>query len=283
MKPKKHHKKRILFATLAALLLFFLTPPSKFLISITVMQIYSHLCEKGSIPDKENISVHIPGGNITAKRDWYPFVMTFQDNKGFQQFTGNDTVSLTIMYNFPAFSLTRGCSLLYDTQSPYYNSFYGAYFVQKEGTPYGFTTQPDGTPQVDYPSISQVPQFDFQTLVLHEFGLTSKNAVFDWDITDTKENISYAGHNDFVQIDALLTVNGASHRKNEFQTSYLQYGSPNYPCDKALAPVTMYGRIYCRYFEEWDSSVFFYIIAADKTVLEDCDTQILSKSTLAPA
>ena len=104
--------------------------------------------------------------------------------------------------------------------------------------------------------------------------------MFDWEITDTAESISYVGYEDFTQIDALLTVNGASHEKKAFQTSYLQYGTPNFPCEKELAPITMYGRVYCRYFEEWNTSVFFYIIAADKAVLESCDSQILSKSTL---
>lgn len=280
MRLKKHKKKCILLAVLACLVIFCFTPPSKFILSMAVMQIYSHICEKDSIPDKENISIHIPGGLSTAESDWYPFVMTFQDNEGFRHFTGNDTVSLTILYNFPAFSLTHGCSRLYDTESPYYNSFYGTYFVQQDGTPYGFIKQSDNSLQVDYTSISQVPQFDFQTLVLREFGLNSKNAVFDWKITDTKEQVSYVGYEDFVQIDALLTVNGASHQKKAFQTSYLQYGSPNFPCEKELAPITMYGRVYCRYFEEWNTSVFFYIIAADKAVLESCDSQILCKSTL---
>ena len=280
MKFKKHRKMLIFFVALGAFLILFFAPPAKYLISITVMPIYSQLCKKDSIPDKENISIHIPGGFRTPERDWYPFVMTFQANEGFRKFTGNDTVSLTILYNFPAFSLTRGCSRLYDTHSPYYNSFYGAYFVQQEGAPYGFTKQSGGSLQVDYHSISQIPQFDFQTLVLREFGLTSENAVFDWKITNTKEHISYVGHKEFVQIDALLTVNGASHVKKEFQASYLQYGIPNFPCNDELSPITMYGRIYCRYFEEWDTSVFFYIIASDKTVLENCDSQILSKSIL---
>ncbi len=280
MKLKKLRKKHITLIALMCIVIFFLTPPSKLITSMTIMQIYSHICEKDSIPDKENISIHIPGGLSTAESDWYPFVMTFQDNEGFRYFTGNDTVALTILYNFPAFSLTHGCSRLYDTESPYYNSFYGAYFVQQEGTPYGFIQQNDNPLQVDYASISQVPQFDFQRLVLGEFGLTSENAVFDWEITDTAESISYVGYEDFTQIDALLTVNGASHEKKAFQTSYLQYGTPNFPCEKELAPITMYGRVYCRYFEEWNTSVFFYIIAADKAVLESCDSQILSKSTL---
>lgn len=279
-KNKKLKKKHILLFILIALVVFFFTPPAKLLISVSVMKVYSHICEKDSIPDKENITIHIPGGLSTAESDWYPFVMTFQDNEGFRQYTGTDTVSLTILYNFPAFSLTHGCSRLYDTQSPYYNSFYGAYFVQQEGTPYGFIKQSDGNLQVDCNSISQVPQFDFQKLVLREFGLHAKNAVFDWEITDTTENITYAGYEDFVQIDALLTVNGASHQKQDFQTSYIQYGTPNFPCKEPLAPINMYGRVYCRYFEEWNCSVFFYIIAADKTVLEACDNKILSKSTL---
>ena len=229
----------------------------------------------------ENIDLSIPGGLSTLKSDWYPFVMTFEANQGFRNFTGDDSLSLTILYNFPAFSPTKGCSRLYDTASPYYNSFYGAYLVQdSEGHPYGFTIGDDGSLTPDASVVAQVPKYDFFRLVLAEFGLTSKNAVFDWNVTDISEPLSYAGEENFFRVDATLTVNGASHHDTGFTQSYLQYGRPNYPVTDSLAPISMYGRLYGTYLEEKNTSLFFYIVAADKTVLEDCDREILSKSRI---
>lgn len=40
----------------------------------------------------------------------------------------------------------------------------------------------------------------------------------------------------------------------------------------------MKGRIYGRYFEEEDCSVFFYIVTSDTEVMEMCDRDILRKS-----
>ena len=207
--------------------------------------------------------------------------MTFEANNGFRRFTGDDTLSLTILYNFPAFSPTKGCSRLYDTSSPYYNSFYGAYLVKDtDGGIYGFTRQSDGTLYPDVAAVAEVPKYDFWQLVLSEFGLPSANAVFDWNITEISEPLTYAGEDGFYRMDATLTVNGASHEYNGFTQSYLQYGKPNYPVTDPLAPVTMYGRIYGKFLEDKQVSLFFYIVAADKDVLEECDKEILSESNL---
>lgn len=266
---------------LALLLLFLFSPLSHVFYSMAVMSVYSPLCKRSSLLATENIHLSIPGGLSTLKSDWYPFVMTFEANQGFQSFTGDDSLSLTILYNFPAFSPTKGCSRLYDTASPYYNSFYGAYLVQdSEGQPYGFTVGDDGSLTPDAAVVAQVPKYDFFRLVLAEFGLTSKNAVFDWNVTDISEPLSYAGEENFFRVDATLTVNGASHHDTGFTQSYLQYGRPNFPVTDSLAPVSMYGRLYGTYLEEKNTSLFFYIVAADKTVLEDCDRDILSKSRI---
>lgn len=266
---------------LALLLLFCLSPFSHVFYSMAVMGIYSKMNEKTSLLASENLSLSVPGGLSTLRSDWYPFVMTFEANNGFRRFTGDDTLSLTILYNFPAFSPTKGCSRLYDTSSPYYNSFYGAYLVKDtDGGIYGFTRQSDGTLYPDAAAVAEVPKYDFWQLVLSEFGLTSTNKVFDWNITEISEPLTYAGEDGFYRMDATLTVNGASHEYNGFTQSYLQYGKPNYPVTDPLAPVTMYGRIYGKFLEDKQVSLFFYIVAADKEVLEECDKEILSESNL---
>ena len=266
---------------LALLLLFCLSPFSHVFYSMAVMGIYSKMNEKTSLLASENLSLSVPGGLSTLRSDWYPFVMTFEANNGFRRFTGDDTLSLTILYNFPAFSPTKGCSRLYDTSSPYYNSFYGAYLVKDtDGGIYGFTRQSDGTLYPDAAAVAEVPKYDFWQLVLSEFGLTSANKVFDWNITEISEPLTYAGEDGFYRMDATLTVNGASHEYNGFTQSYLQYGKPNYPVTDPLAPVTMYGRLYGKFLEDKQVSLFFYIVAADKEVLKECDKEILSESNL---
>lgn len=274
-------KKNFLGHVLALLLLFLLSPVSNVFYSMAVMGVYSKINEADSLMTTEEIDLSIPGGLTTLRSDWYPFVMTFEANSGFRRFTGDSSLSLTILYNFPAFSFVRGCSRLYDTTSPYYNSFYGAYLVKDEdGAPYGFSKTSDGTLYPDADAVAEVPKYDFWDLVLAEFGLTGSNAVFDWNITDISEPLSYAGEEGFYRMDATLAVNGASHKYDGFTQSYLQYGKPNFPVTETLAPVPMYGRLYGKYLEEKQVSLFFYIVAADEKVLEECDKNILSKSKL---
>lgn len=264
---------------LALLLLFCLSPGANLFYSMAVMGIYSKMNEAESLMNREEIHLSIPGGLSTPATDWYPFVMTFDADEGFRRFTGDPSLSLTILYNFPAFSPAKGCSRLYDTGSPYYNSFYGAYLVKdSDGTPYGFTKNTDGSLAPDAAAVAQVPKYDFWKLVLSEFGLTGKTAVFDWNITHISDPLPYGGKDGFYRIDATLTVNGASHEYKGFTPSYLQYGTPNFPVTDPLAPVTMYGRLYGTYLEEKQVSLFFYIVASDQTVLEECDQKILSKS-----
>ncbi|GFI61026.1 hypothetical protein IMSAG049_00179 [Clostridiales bacterium] len=252
----------------------FFTPPAAILRSMAVMSVYSAIHQKDSIPAKEGFKIKIPGGLKTLKRDWYPFVMTFNDNKGFQNFCGDDGLSLTILYNFPAFSLFKGCSYLFDPSSPYCSSFYGAYIVHDLDGAYGFNS--DGS--IDYSVVSQVPEFDMAYLVLSDFGLS--NMIFDWRIENFYDNISYIEYNGWSQFDIAMEVSSAVHNPDGFSISYLQYGFPNFKTDKNFEPLDMYGRIYVRYFEEYSSSVFFYIIAADKQVLDNCDSEILSQSKI---
>lgn len=276
-KQKRYLAGRIL----ALLLLFCLSPLSRVFYSMAVMCIYSKMNEKTSLLYTEEIELSVPGGLSTLRSDWYPFVMTFEANNGFRRFTGDSSLALTILYNFPAFSPIKGCSRLYDTASPYYNGFYGAYLVRDaEGGAYGFTERPDGTLYPDTSAVAEVPKYDFWQLVLSEFGLTSQTAVFDWNITDISEPLFYAGEDGFYRMDATLTVNGSSHEYSGFTQSYLQYGKPNFPVTDPLAPVSMYGRLYGKYLEEKQVSLFFYVVAADPEVLEECDKEILSESSI---
>lgn len=264
------------YLLISLITIFFLSPPAALLRSMAVMSVYSRLQKEGSVPDRHGFDIKIPGGLSTEGSDWYPFVMTFNDDMGFQRFTGDKSLSLTIMYNFPSFSPLRGCSRLYDPASSYCSAFYGAYAVSdSDGGRYGF--RQDGS--LDTDSVSQVPQFDMQRLVLSAFGLSNKDMVFDWELTEL-EYTEYIGCDGWAVADANLIVNSSAHKSSGFVQPYLQYGVPRYSCESDFEPIKMYGRVYARYFEEYDSSIFFYILAPDKDVLDECDKNILSKSSV---
>ena len=272
----------IVLTAIVVLLATFLMPPfNKVLISMTVMHFYSASCAEEALPASEGIELNIPGGGESEAHDWFPFVMTFHPGETFGSYIGQNT-SLSILYNFGDFDPQAGCSSLYDPQSPYYSSFYGAYLVKNEnGSPYGFVHTSDGKiAGIEQKDVAAVARFDYQKLVLREFGLTRKNAVFDFTVDSILENVDYAGSGGWYRIDARLTVNGCGHKKTEFVRSYMQYGIPAYDVEEDLAPVGMYGRMYGKFIEEKGVSVFFYIIAADMTVLEETDREILGKSTL---
>lgn len=271
----------ILTSILLLLALLIMPPFSKKLIAMGVMGVYSSACEKEALTSTEGIALSIPGGNASSDGDWFPFVMTFHPGRSFGYTVGKD-LSLSILYNFGDFIPLKGCSSLYDPQSPYYSSFYGAYLVKSgDGSPYGFSVNGNNIiDSVNADEIAAVARYDYQNLVLRDFGLTVGNAVFDFEIKNGPDVCSYAGSDGWYRTDAEMTVNGCAHQKKEFAASYLQYGIPAFDAERDLAPVRMFGRIYGKFIEEKSVSVFFYIIAASEDVLETCDRQILSKSTV---
>lgn len=316
-KPKAKIKLMVLAAAAVLLVVFALSPLSKYLVSLSVMSVYSGVHERQSIMEEKGIELSIPGGGATSEADWYPFVMTFNPSaESFCRFIGEANRELTILYNFPAFDLRRGkgCSRLYDPTSPYYNAFYGAYLVtdtvdisetgdtsltdtadisdpeRQEGTaaggkvsnrarpPFGFHA--DGS--LDLGKTGLVPQYDFEQLVLRDFGLRAQDMQFDWTVWEVQRMDGFLGYGGWSCVDADLTVSGAFHRANGFRQSYLQYGTPKYDADSddPFAPVNMRGRVYARYFPEWESSVFFYVMAPSWEVVDNCDQQILQKSKL---
>ena len=292
MSNKMTLKKKITAVIAAALIIFIIfiiSPLSRYVLSLGVMSVYSNIHERESIMADKGIILEIPGGGETPEADWYPFVMTFSPGESFGRVAGDNSLELTILYNFGAFDLSKGCSRLYDRQSEYYNSFYGAYLVTRKddgneasgdskATPFGFDSQGNMDPE----QTAIVPKFDFQHLVLGDFGIRTSEQVFEWTAETTCEDVSYLGWDGWSCVDASLLVNGAAHTKKEFRQSYLQYGAPKYEVGavEEFKPVAMRGRVYGRYFEEWDTSVFFYILTPEMETLERCDREILSKSRL---
>lgn len=293
---KAGRKVKIVTVTVLLVVLFLISPFSKLLLSMGVMSVYSGMHEKESVTFNSGIELNIPSG-----KGWYPFVMTFNPSaESFRSFLRSeartdeelkavtasdigryDDLRLSIMYNFPAFDLGfgKGCSRLYDSGSEYYNSFYGAYATASDGTTFGFNA--DGG--LNTAEIAAVAKYDFQKLVLGDFGLKASELVFEWSETEIDTEAVFMGEKGWQRVDADLIVSGASHRKQAFVQSYLQYGMPNYDLnkkEKPFIPVEMKGRIYAKYLPEQDISLFFYIVASQKELLESCDRDILQHSTV---
>lgn len=275
LKKKNHFAFAII---LLAAALFVLSPLFPAVSSLAVMSVYSRECEKASLLNDKGIFLQIPGGGSTAKDDWYPFVMTFCDDEGFSRYIGEPDSRLTILYNFPAFSYSKGCSRLFDESSPYYNGFYGAYLVETpDEVPYGF----DGaTGELRETAITDVARYDFFKLVLEDFGLKSTDKIFEYSVTDKRANQTFVGYDGWTRVDATITVNGAAHNSDGFVQSYIQYGKPNFPTNEPFKPTTVYCVAYARYFEEWDTSVFFYAMSADRAATQECVVELLGKSVL---
>ena len=273
MEKDKKRRLLILASVIVVLAAFVFSPLFPYARSLAVMSIYSPVCAKDSIMEKENFTLEIPSGE-----NWYPFVMTYTADEDFAAFSQIPDSKLTILYNFPAFSLKNGCSRLFDEASPYYSSFYGAYIVSRgDGTPFGFSPE---TSELDENAVSRVAGFDFFSLVLDDFGLTADNRVFDYSVNLKDNDVSFAGSDHWKCIFSDITVNGVNHERDGFVNSYLQYGSPNFPVSSDFAPVTMKSIIYAKYFAEWDSSVLFYVMSPSEDVCEECVRTILSESTL---
>lgn len=286
-KATKSKKKKVVAAIVAALLAAFIWSPfSNYGISLAVMKVYSGIHERDSVMAKAGMDIEIPGGGETREKDWYPFVITYNPGEAFEKYAAGrhagDDVELSIMYNFPAFDLVKGCSQLYNPSSPYYTSFYGAYAVKGkdgDGNPYGF----DENGKLNLGLTAVVPEFDFKHLVLSDLGLDYEDMVFDWEIADFEEGVEYAGSGGWTMVDADLTVNGTYHHKEKFRRSYLQYGVPadfgaGY---EDFEQVSMKGRVYGKYFDDCGVGVFFYIMASDEDVLKACDEEILGKSHIS--
>lgn len=275
MKKKSSRRRRGLWITLGLIgvLIFAAAVPQTR--SLLVMSVYSKINERQSIEAETGLYVKLPGGASTLKRDWYPLVSCFEVGDAFGKSIGQSGTRLTILYNFGAFGLS-GHSSLYDADSPYYNSFYGAYLVQRPGTPYGFTA--DGA--VDMAAMAQVPRYDFSRLVLWDFGLSLSDFVFDWAITGTEENVTVAGLDGWTRITASLTASSAAHNKDGFVSSYLQYGAPSAAVEEPFAPIGMVGLIYVRYFPDEETSVFLYALCTGDEVLSETDEHFLTQARI---
>ena len=251
----------ILFALLAVIALH---PYAR---SRVVMTFYSAYMDSKSLNKGCGIRVKLKNG-FDSDNGWYPKVLTFNDDEGFVRFIGKDA-RLTVLYNFPAFDRLGMRSELYNTESPYYSSFYGAYLVKTDDT-FGFND--DGSLNVD--EVAKVPKYDFFRLVLEDFGLKREDEVFEFTVRSVEDGITVSGYDGWTRVDAELYINGCAHKKGS-ATGYIQYGKPAAGINESFAPVRLHGIIYGRYFEKEGISVFLYAVTKDPAIAERCDAELL--------
>ena len=248
--------------------------------SYIAMFFYSKVHENNSLLNKHNIQLKIPGGLSTTNKDWYPFVMTFNDDTGFSRYY-NRNFSLTILYNFGHFEVKDGSSSYYNPNSKYFSSFYGGYLVKNnDGQTRAFGFYNDG--RINSEEISLVPEYDQKQLVLGSLGCPRNEMRFDVSINDIKYNVNYINHENWVKIDSTIITNSPLHRSTKNHRAYIQYGKPidRYYAGKDFPIIELKGRTYVKYLEDYDMSIFLYILSPDMSTIEECDKAILSKTIL---
>lgn len=267
------NKYRIILILIGFCIIFILSPFFQFAKSILIMFPYTMSEKKNSLLTTENITINMPGGYNTFKKDWYPFVMIFNDDRGLISEVGRE-VKLTIMYNFGAFDLLKGSSTFYDAKSDYLNAFYGAYIVKDEEKMYGFND--DATPDLE--DIKTLLYHDMSNLVLYSIGKT--DATFNVSDVKTFKEDDFLGYDDWDVIDATLRTNSPMHKYKDNHRAYTQYGKP-YKKDYNgvdFEEIDMGGKIYFKYFPEKKCSIFFYVIAQSEKVVNDTYENFIRKT-----
>ncbi len=256
-------------------LLFLQTPSFQYVKSLAVMSVYSEYEAYNSVLREEGIKIKIPGGLSTLKNDWFPFVITFNDDRGFSWYTDRD-LRMTVLYNFGHFPFYRHYSSYYDPDSPYYNSFYGAYAVKAEdgGDPYGF---PKGIANID--EMGSIPTYDMERLVLISIG--NSKPEFSYDVTSFEE-VELLGETGWYQFNADMKVSGSQHIYEKDYRAYIQYGRPPVYDEPIIdyEVIDMKGRIYGKYYQEKDITLFFYCITTDQEQIDLWETQIMAETTM---
>lgn len=235
--------------------------------SYLVMGIYSGQHEKQSVMYQNGFDIDIPSGI-----GWYPFVMTY-NAYGFKAWSGIDA-DMSILYNFGAFDFTTRTSSIYDRTSDKYSSFYGAYVVQKKNDQFGYLENGD----MNMDEVTKAVEYDYTQLVIKDFGC--EELFLCVDRFDVAEDVQYLDTDGWTLIEAVITANGAAHTFEGHKRPYFQYGRPMEPVEEDFVLTELYGRVYAKYFDEYDCTVMFYVIAPSLDAVEACDKTILQKASI---
>lgn len=272
----KKIKRNILIGLIVILVV--MNPIFQFIKSISIMSISSLINRKRSFINELGIHIKIPNGLSTSKKDWYPIVMTFNDDEGFSRFI-NRKMNYTVLYNFGAFEYHNGASTLYNPDSDYYGAFYGAYFIRElENIDHQFGFDKSGNVNIEEAVLPGT--YDVKHLVLSSFGL--KNIVSTYHIDSVQEVNKYLDYPNWKVINISITTNGPNHRYKKNHQSYIQYGKPpsKYITDEDFPVTEFKSRLYITYIKEKKCTLFLYIIGPHMKMIEECDKNFLQKSVL---
>jgi|AGTN01.3.fsa_nt_gi hypothetical protein len=259
-------KKLIVLSALlvvAALIFWFFYP----LRSYVVMGVYSGRHSRESVMKRQGFSVDIPAG-----QGWYPFMLTY-NAEGFARWSGVDA-DMSILYSFGAFDAATRTSSIYDAGSDRYCAFYGAYVAHMDGGVFGFTD----SGEVDMDEVTLAVKYDYTQLVIAGFGCDSP--VLRVEGFDLQTGLTCAESGGWTRIDAVIAANGVAHNYKESKTAYLQYGPPMKAVDESFAVIALQGRLYIKYFEEYDCTVMLYAIARDSATVDRCDADLLAETAI---
>lgn len=247
---------------------------------MAVVKVSREFNQHHSILEEQDIKIEIPTGQKTAKKDWFPIMNIYHDENGFGRRINRD-VGLTVLYNYGDFNSLVGTSLYYDSSSPYYGGYYGAYVIREKSdinTFYGFDEKGD----LILEEIENIPLYDQIHLALACIGCEFSERIFKVEANGIKEGIPYIGYEDWICVDSSIYTNGPAHKREKFNLGYLQYGNPlaNKEANQDFKAEDFYGRMYIKAFEESNVTICLYIMAIDEKVLEDCDREFLAKTII---
>jgi len=261
---------------LGVIVLFVVSPFFQVVKSYAVMAVYSGIHEHHSFLEDEGIKIKIPGGLRTLGKDYYPFVMTYDSSKAFSDIMGEE-MDLVILYNFGAMNWMEGASLIYDTDSPYYSSFYGAYAVAFEDRNRQFGLDDQNQPNIE--EIMKVTDHDLKQLVLKSVGDSDPYVVYKVNNRQFYDTVIHNQH--YLTFDADIEMDGMMHIYNKDYSAYIQYGRPpKKEQTSSFDRIQVKGRIYM-YFDKSDKiSYFFYSIAPETETVDYIEEQFILKSKI---
>lgn len=276
MKGKGKVKRLIVFIVFLA---YLLSPLAASFRSMLVMLPYSYLQQRKSLLAEEGIKLKIPAGISTLKRDWYPLLLTFNDDKGMSDYLGYP-VRFTVLYSFGHYDLLKARSSYYDRESPYFSSFYGGYIIRPEDPDQVFAFKDDGSVNAD--DLSKITSYDQLELVISSLGCPPEKLKFESSQVQIQDDVDYLGIGGWTLVNSNISSNSPEHKYESFKYAYIQYGRPRgiKDLDEDFPLVKLRGRVYARYFKEYQATIVLFIMGPSWATIEECDKMILSKTTI---
>ncbi len=244
--------------------------------SYAVMFVYSQMHERESFLYEEEIRLQLQGGLATWKKDYFPFVIAFDASKAFSRYI-DEPIDLTIYYNFGAFDVRQGASSLYNQNSPFYSTFYGAYAIRYKDSEEIYGLRTDQKPDIE--AITKITDFDLKHLVYNSIGHVEPELKYK---IENNEEVMVIDGREFIVFDATIQMDGMWHQYERDYRAYIQYGKPPIQLEdkESFEAIEGFGRIYLHYDDIEGISYFFYIITADKETLQYTEEAFIANAKI---